>query len=257
MKDVNIFTEDRPGWILRRGSEEIKAAFPEVSINGKPRAINYSINYALFRDCEGVRVGNYTHLEETGVYRERFLATIEKYHWFTCMSDQIRQLLISKGAPEDRVKTIRYGSDDRLAKKVLFGVVGRTYASHRKGEWLVSMMVDYGFNVAYWGQGWPCREWSTGSDWDILPAFYEAIDYLVVTARNEGGPIPVIDAIAAGVPVIAPKDVGWCGEFPIIEYENSHWESLHWVLESLTSPPTWKQWTDQHAQLFEEIRCSV
>lgn len=51
----------------------------------------------------------------------------------------------------------------------------------------------------------------------LMPDWYRALDYLVVSAVNEGGPMPVKEAIAVGTPVIAP-DVGWCWDHPVIAY---------------------------------------
>jgi glycosyltransferase involved in cell wall biosynthesis len=50
-----------------------------------------------------------------------------------------------------------------------------------------------------------------------MPAWFAGLDYYLVTSDSEGGPIPVLEAIAAGVPVIAP-DVGFCWEYPVIRY---------------------------------------
>jgi glycosyltransferase involved in cell wall biosynthesis len=109
-------------------------------------------------------------------------------------------------------------------------------------------MVDSGFDVRAWGHGWPCR--TAFNSWDELPQFYKLIDYLVVTSNIEGGPVPVIDAIRAGVPVIAP-DVGWCWEYPVIRYMKGSWKNLYEVLSKLTKPPTWKDWIEGHKKMFE------
>src|SRR5690606_27066137 len=85
-----------------------------------------------------------------------------------------------------------------------------------------------------------------------LEEFYDSIDYLVVTSLEEGGPIPVIEAISRGVPVIAP-DVGWCWEFPVIRYERGSWPWLFSVLSALTNPPTWQEWAEEHSRLFSQI----
>ena len=63
-----------------------------------------------------------------------------------------------------------------------------------------------------------------------MPAFYNSIDYLLVTGKIEGGPMPVKEAIARGVPVIAP-DVGWSWDHPVLEYSTP--EQLLWMLKRL------------------------
>jgi len=53
--------------------------------------------------------------------------------------------------------------------------------------------------------------------WLDMPGYYDGLDYLVVISENEGGPKPVVEALARGVPVIAP-DVGYCWDFPVLRY---------------------------------------
>jgi len=253
----DIYTEKQVGehpWILRRAALEIQKHSPETVLNPLvPRGVlSYFINYALYRDVPGIRIGHFTHLEEKGPYRRTFLETISKCDWYTVTCAKTKAILIENGASEDRIRLIRYGSDARLFRPLRFGVVGRTYRkSGRKGEHLVAAMVEAGFDFVSWGRGWPCPEMFDGSPWDSLPDFYQAIDCLVVTSLNEGGPVPVIDAMAAGVPVIAP-DVGWCWEFPVIRYQRGSMRSLLSTLYQLTNPPTWEKWAACHLELFEE-----
>lgn len=252
---LNIFTEDQRGphpWILRRGALEIRKQYPAVSINGKPRAVNYSINYAIFRNVPGIRVGHYTHLEETGKFRARFIETVPLYNYYTVTCNKTALILMDYGAAQDRIFKIPYGCDERMIKKPVFGVVGRTYPSGRKGEYLVERMVAEGYDVRAWGRGWPVPEGKLANEWDELPDFYRGLDYLVVMSLNEGGPVPVIDAIASGVPVIAP-DVGWCFEYPVIRYKRGDWGSLFSVLKRLTQPPTWAKWSAAHGNMFTKI----
>lgn len=65
-----------------------------------------------------------------------------------------------------------------------------------------------------------------------MPSFYKNIDYLVILSNNEGGLMPVIEAIASGKPVIAP-DVGWCWDYPVIKYNTI--EDLKQILTKLSS----------------------
>lgn len=258
MEFLNIVTEEKPSgqpWILRRAAEEIHDAFPETTINEYARSFNYFINYALYKPTPGVLIGHYTHLEEGGEWRKVFLETIPKFQYYTVTCEITRDILISEGAHPDRIFKIKYGCDGRLRQRgmPIFGVVGRTYPSGRKGEELVQKMVEFGYEVHAWGRGWPVKDYNIHENWDWLPKFYDKIDYLVVTSVNEGGPVPVVDAIAAGVPVIAPN-VGWCWEFPVIHYERGSWESLHSVIEKLCCPPSWQQWSAEHGQAMMRIK---
>ena len=250
---VNILTERKnAGWILRRAAEELEP-IDGVQINKANDAdIVYYVNYALYHEyIKGIRVGHFTHLEEDGHWRNTFLETIPKCDYYTCTCDITKNILLKHGAENDKIFVIPYGTDDRVKKDIIkFGVIGRTYQTGRKGERLVKEMVKNGFMVYSWGSGWGCPE--IYNTWDELPKFYDFIDYLVVTSTNEGGPVPVIDAIAAGVPVIAP-DVGWCWEYPVIKYNKGDWQSLKHILLKLTNPPTWKEWARKHDEMFKWI----
>lgn len=65
------------------------------------------------------------------------------------------------------------------------------------------------------------------------------MNYILITAENEGGPMPVLESLAVGTPVIAPKNVGWCDEYPTIRYET--YDELENLLKSLVIKDTWKQ----------------
>ena len=256
MEFLNIVTEKRnPGeqpWILRRAAEEIQKTFPKTTINKKPRQVNYFINYALHAKMEGVLVGHFTHMEFEGHARTVFGDTARIFDYATCTSKVTRDILLKLGVPKERIFIIRYGCDERMHRRPVFGVVGRVYGTGRKGEYLVQKMVNSGYDVKAWGKGWPVLEGDQWSQWENLPGFYDSIDYLVVPSINEGGPVPVIDAIAAGVPVIAPN-CGWCWEFPVLQYDLGSWESLESILEKLSNPPTWRMWSDDHYKVLSSI----
>lgn len=252
---INIFCEERSGtfpWILRRAAEELRDNIPNVTLNGHSGDINYSINYMFVKDVPGIKIGHFTHLEEKGNSRKVFLQGLDHYDYFTCTSKKTRNIIWNlKQELNGRIHIIKYGCDERLKKPIVFGVVGRTYPSGRKGDHLVKMLIENNYNVVSWGKGWSCPS-SQFNTWEDLPKFYDSIDYLIVTSSNEGGPVPVIDAIQAGVPVIAP-DVGWCWEFPCIHYEVDNGIDLLKVLHKLSNPPTWEDWVKWHKWLFNEV----
>jgi glycosyltransferase involved in cell wall biosynthesis len=242
-----VYTETtNRAWILRKCAWELRRGIPGTTINGEPSQINYFLNYALYVDCPGIKVGFYTHLEEKGAFREQFFDTIPLYDFHVAMCRRTTNILLKNGVEPWHIKP---GS--RFQKEITFGVAGRIYPSGRKGEFLVERAIQAGYKFVGWGSGWPCPILS--DQVDDLPMFYDKIDYFVVTALNEGGPIPVLDAMGIGVPVIAP-DVGWCWEFPCYQYERGSWESFENILYRLTHTPTWCGWVDRHKQLFAHIR---
>jgi glycosyltransferase involved in cell wall biosynthesis len=227
----------KDNWILQRSGEELEG----LEMNG-----TYFLNYYLFDDSKPKPWGAFfTHLES------RYMAKIEevasKADYAVCLNESMKEWLELRGVR--RVEIIRHGHDERVKKTPTFGVVGKVYPGGRKGEELVNKMVDEGYKVIANGEGWPCP---IQGGYEDLPLFYDSIDYLVITSTNEGGPVPLVDALAAGVPVIAPM-VGYCWEFPVIRYKKGNWESLHKVLDNLTSPPTWKEWREKHQELFRSV----
>lgn len=120
---------------------------------------------------------------------------------------------------------------------VVFGVVGDCYASGRKGEDFVAMAIADGYDFLAYGSGWPCKTFAVDFDEATLEAFYSKIDYLVITSSSEGGPMPVLDAIARKIPIIAP-DVGFCWEYPVIRYHREYFD-LKDTLFRLTYPYNW------------------
>lgn len=239
---VNIVTE-RGDWILNRCARELADRIPGVTVNGPEAGWTYYM--PAYSWCKPDQIGPRAIGLWTHPTKERFDAYCGKFVANVAMNRTVGLELADRGCP---VVVIRPGSS--VARKpIRFGVCGRTYPSGRKGEHLVREMVKAGFDVIGHGPGWPCPP----SHAPCAEDFYDSIDYLVVTSTEEGGPVPVIEAISRGVPVIAP-DVGWCWEFPVIRYERGSWDSLRSVLRGLTDPPTWERWAEDHAALFARIQ---
>lgn len=247
---VNIVTESKEkAWILRRMAEEL-VQLPDVTI-GEPQGadVQMYINYALFNENHpGLKIAYFTHLEAEGIYRKRLFKVMLKCDVAVLMNGKLYSLALKSG--KERAWIIPPGTEFKPSKPLVFGVVGRTYPTGRKGERLVQKMVEAGFDVRAWGHGWPCT--ILGSGVEDIARFYESIDYLVVLSNNEGGPVPVLEAIALKVPVIAP-DVGFCWDHPVIRYTRGSWESLNEVLTKLARPRTWEDWREDHRKLFAEI----
>jgi glycosyltransferase involved in cell wall biosynthesis len=53
-----------------------------------------------------------------------------------------------------------------------------------------------------------------------MPEFYKRGSYLICASQSEGGPLPVLEALACGIPVIT-TDVGWC-KYLIKDGENGY-----------------------------------
>ncbi len=131
------------------------------------------------------------------------------------MSNKTKEL-VEKLCGKDSI-LIQPGVDHSLFKpKLRIGVVGRTYHTGRKGENLVRQVIDIpDIEWVFTGDGWPLP--GRAIDDADLPEFYRTLDYVLVPALNEGGPMCVLEALASGIQVIGP-DVGWVKEFPHISF---------------------------------------
>jgi glycosyltransferase involved in cell wall biosynthesis len=259
MKTIDIIVDG--GWILRRMAEEVEKWVSEARI---PIVAYRSDMLAKYQDGDALYYMNYCWYDEAiekpaAVYFTHFRGNHAQFDkvWMKaatlsdlqiCISEKTADIVRSQGGKN--VHVIWPGVDRNLRRtKPVFGVCGAV-KDDRKGAWLVEKMVAQGYSVRAWGTGWPCK--IVSDDLAHLPEFYSSIDYLVVTSNLEGGPMPVIEAIAMGVPVIAP-DVGWCWEFPVIRYEVDSWNSLSSVLVKLAKPPTWKEWGLEHRRLLRTL----
>ena len=254
---VNIVVKNE--WILQRLASELVERLPDLSwdINASgwpPTAVtDHDVTYCLPAknirhfpaDPPGIRVGFFTHGDD------RAKAFWKRFDVCLAMNQRMGARLRELGAPQ--VHVIRPGTDPP-ARPPVFGVCARTVGSSRgrKGMDLVEKAVVAGFEVRACTpdhpSAWPCQVTHHTRD---RAAFYQTIDYLLVTATDEGGPMAVLEALAARVPVIAP-DVGWCWEFPVIRYERN-WKALRGVLAGLTRVPTWAGWADGHRQVFADL----
>jgi len=247
---VNIVTESKDRkWILRRWAEDL-AVMESVTIDHPENAdAQYYINYALYDERHpGIKIAYFTHMEEAGPNRLRFVEVMERCDVAVMMNSKLIKF-------PKKTMVIPPATDLGIGyRPPIFGVVGKTYDSGRKGEYLVKNMVDAGYIVRGWGFGWPCE--IVGDGYDGLERFYNSLDYLVIPSLNEGGPMPVLEAISLKIPVIAP-DVGLSWEHPVIQYDKGNWDSLNDVLTKLAKPRTTDDWRRDHERLFCAIECQM
>ena len=245
----------KPGWILERFARELAGGLPGVRVNatgyppnGPSKAdLTYFLPMKDVRHMpgvKGIKVGCFTHGEE------RSREYVPKFDACVTMNRRMAEFLTGCGGRN--VVCIRPGTEPPTRAPV-FGVCGRVYGKGRKGAYLVAEAVEAGFQFAACSEPQneapPCR---ITHSIEQRKEFYRSIDYLVVTSLEEGGPMPVLEALANQVPVIAP-DVGFCWELPVIRYERGSWRSLRAVLAALAQPPTWSQWVEGHRVLFERL----
>jgi glycosyltransferase involved in cell wall biosynthesis len=234
---VNIVTErESQRWSLLYDAENLARHIDGATVGDKvdPTAhVNMFVNYALYVPVNTVRTAMFTHHEER--YAARWDEAAEGCHWCFAMCRKAYEML-----PNRKASVMRFWPHPQFHRQrpLVIGICGRDYRGGRKRMgWVDSIRLIPGVVVKV-----------TGGDykWEELPEYYDSLDYLVVISGNEGGPKPVIEAIARGVPVIAP-DVGFCWEHPVIRYDGTK-ANLLATLRGLVMPE------DGWAETAEEVQ---
>lgn len=260
---THIVIADR-GWILEKLAKEIadRSKFVTFDTNPDPSAdLQYYVNYSCRRRRVSlVELAFFTHSEQDEAARKRFFDIAQDVEHSVCMSKRYEDELTDAGV--ENITTITPGVDlDRFQPKIRVGVIGRTYHTGRKGEALVADLMELpGIEWRFTGHGWPGE--STFVPDDGMPDFYTDLDYVLVPALYEGGPMSVLEGLACGVPIIS-SDVGWVNEYPHISFENGDSQSLRNVLSELVKEKrklresvehrTWRAWGESHLELFEQV----
>ena len=174
------------------------------------------------------------HMDRTA-FRLRYLLWKYSRLQAVCMAERWVNSLQRYWLAPERLRLIPHGIDLSLyapakgvisSAKVRIGFVGRAYPDGRKGEdrlLNISRRLDpakYEFVLV--GDRWQETVTSLqGRGFEVtyhqmlktaeIPAVMTSLDVLLVCARNEGGPQPVLEALACAVPVLS-TDVGFVPE---------------------------------------------
>lgn len=260
---VHLKLSDR-NWILETMARHLATRLNYVTYDtvADPRAaVQYYLTYSTYRErVSPIEIAYFTHLEEDPEAARKFFDTAKAVDHRIVMSKIHADILKQEGIAGTKI--IAPGVDlKEFDIKLRIGVVGRTYATGRKGEGLVAELMDIPeIDWFFTGSGWPGPALRLPDE--QMPDFYRSLDYVLIPSRYEGGPMCAIEALACGTEVIAPR-VGWMPELPHIPYENSNAQDLKRVLlgliedrkvkrESVLSR-SWDNWADKHDQMFEKL----
>jgi glycosyltransferase involved in cell wall biosynthesis len=248
------------GWVLERLARRLAAKLPYAAFvpweprwTGRP-GLAYYVNYALYGGPSGlVDVGFFTHREDVAA----FLGRARRLDWCVCMARQYADWLQGHGLRT--VSHIPMGCDYyRYPCRLVLGVVGRL-EHPRKGRDLVAQLRRLPFVELLATEGRLAEE--------ELRAFYQRLDYVLIPATVEGGPLSLLEGLALGKPVIAPEGVGLVPEFGptphLRRYRAGDLAALVRLLTAcyeekrqrnrLVAGRTWDDWAEAHHQLFGRL----
>ena len=246
-------------WILERLADRLASKLPyaelvSTSSMTKETKLAFYVNYALYREPSGlIDVGFFTHLDEQHLFLER----ARRMDHCVCQARKYADWLLSHGV--QHVSHIPMGYDSfRFRPKLVLGVVG--LLDHpRKGRHLVEELRKLPFVEVLTTEGKMPEE--------ELPAFYQRLDYVLIPATVEGGPMSLSEGLAMGKAVIAPEDVGMVSEFGITEhirrYPAGNAQALVELVKKcydeklnrtrLVRHRTWDTWAEKHHHLFMQL----
>ena len=244
-------------------AKELNKRLDYVTINAPLNKNHFKINYyfpynAFKEKSKNLDIAWFTHVEEYSESEKRiFFENAKKLNFCVCHSKKYEKILRDKGVKN--VVTINPGVDlGSFKPKLILGFIGRFYSySKRKGENLISQIKTIPFVELR------CTEGKIPES--EMPNFYRQLDYVLIASKYEGGPMCLVEGLACGVHIIAPKDVGMVSEFEkgIYHYKNSDFESLKNLLEKLYKKKlelreqvehmTWDKFAEEHDKLFKRL----
>lgn len=236
----------------------------------KNTLINYFIGQAGFREkTSKIDVVYFTHFEN---YNSSYYQTEEHYLWAAkncdyCVCHAYKYYDFLKRSGVENVQVISPGVDFNLFRpKLVLSWVGRILDSteRRKGLDILSRVRELPWIELRLSNGKvPPSE---------LPEFYNNSDYLLITSRDEAGPMSLLEALACGKRVICPRAIGQVDEVlnkdrgekgSILTYDIDVYDELLKILEKayqeklerseIVRDYSWRNFWVQHDILFKKL----
>ncbi len=245
-------------WILQKLSSVLVGKLPYAKFSAwrpdREGSLAYYVNYALYEQPSGlIDVGFFTHRDDTHDFLER----ARSMQCCICMAKVYADWLKDR-TPRDVVH-IRMGFDAyRYRPSLVLGVIGRL--DHpRKGRHLVERIRQLPFIELVATEGMLPQE--------SLREIYQRVDYVLIPATVEGGPLSLLEGLGMGKPVIAPEGVGavpeLCPSERILLYPAGDANALSQLVTdcyekklqhaAVVADRSWDHWAEDHHALFVRL----
>lgn len=238
-----LITTEPEGWILRTISESVArfgTRFNSIVHNayhpwtGSADVVFYSSWPHFFHQPPAIRALPFvvlvTHIDRFA-FRIAALGRMRRAQ-IVCMSERYRRHLRWYGVPAKRISVAPLGISLELFspppapiehQRTVIGIVGRLYPDGRKGEALLARVLEMLDPAQHellvvgdrW-ENWIARHvhprftvrYERTIPANDLPERYAEMDALLIPSKREGGPVPALEALACGTPVIS-RPVGY------------------------------------------------
>jgi hypothetical protein len=250
-------TAKKDGWLISR---LVKTLLKDERFSESVGSINYFFPYYAYNNYKENSVAFFTHREEHPKFsrrREQWDRTAKQVDLRIAMSKPYYDLLSKYG---DTV-IIEPPITENLRHRVYrFGLAGRFYKSDRKGRDLIKRLNNHPISkyIQFKFTSDPgfgdVKRYKSFKD---MENFYGDLDFYLCTSTVEGGPMPVKEAYYCNVPVIAPKNVGFCDKYSTYSYNKNDFNSLVKIVEKIVKPKlsydqvSPKTWINNHIKVFK------
>lgn len=187
----------------------------------------------------GKHIISYTHCNPPDV--NLLYDACERADLIMCMSFTGRNELVQLGVDPKKLWVNYCATDGFQFKRKIIGIVGFQQPNGRKRE---SLLLDLAwqydlspFQFIFVGEGWEetidkLRSVGVAADGiktsdAKLQEIYQQIDALLVTGYAEGGPLPLLEAMTVGTPVISP-DFGYASDL-LDEHYSTPEDLMKWL----------------------------
>jgi hypothetical protein len=239
--------------------------------------LNYHIPWHSLVGYEkkGKHAISYTHCNVGN--EAALMDACERADLITCMTFRGRDELIELGVDPSKLWVIYSAADQYFFRKRVIGIVGYPQPNGRKRESLIlDLAWSYDltpYQFLFIGAGWDdmvtqlqglgvsAATYHAETD-ELLRNMYHKMDLLLVTGYREGGPLPLIEAMASGCDVLSPR-FGYAADLLEESQLYDDMADLAEKLDALTAPYirnhklaracTWMDYCAEHAFIFGRL----